>query len=130
MFCPNCGKEFKIPNQRFCIYCGNELTIISKTSQSRTDNNQYYIAIPRTKPISADIQIPVRKKERTIPGPHSKKCLIFGILSICIILVGYYIGSNILNYLVYRTIFQNFYSNYYSIYQTKELQILLLILKL
>ena len=126
MFCPNCGRELKVPNQRFCVHCGNDLTIISKTSQSRTDGTQY-LAIPRTKPIPADSYFPVRKKEKVVPGPHSKKCLGFALVSIGIGLFAYYFGSNALSYIFLRSMFPSSYFDYSESEIIRLLFILLII---
>ncbi|MFX0141362.1 MAG: zinc-ribbon domain-containing protein, partial [Candidatus Hodarchaeota archaeon] len=126
MYCPNCGKELKVPNQRFCVHCGNDLTIISKTSQSRTDSTRY-LAIPKTKTIPADSYIPVRKQERGIPGSHSKKCLGFALVSIGIGIFAYYFGSYAMSYIFLRSIFQSSFFDYSESEIKRVLFILLII---
>lgn len=126
MFCPNCGTELKIPNQKFCVQCGNDLTIISETSQSRTDSTQY-LAIPRTKPIPADNYIPIKKQERGIPGLHSKKCLGFALVSIGIGIFAYYFGSYAMSYIFLRSIFPFSYFDYSESEIRRVLLILLII---
>ncbi|MFX1275390.1 MAG: zinc-ribbon domain-containing protein [Promethearchaeota archaeon] len=126
MYCPNCGKELKVPNQRFCVHCGNDLTIISKTSQSRTDSTQY-LAIPRTKPLPAPDYFPGYKQEKGVPGPHSKKCLGFALISIGIGIFAYYFGSYAMRYIFLRSMFQFSYFNY-SESEIKRILFILLIL--
>lgn len=126
MYCPNCGKESKIPNQKFCIHCGNDLTIISKTSQSRTDSSQY-LAIPRSKAVPVVNYIPASKQERGIPGSHSKKCLGFALISIGIGLFAYYFGSYAMSYIFLRSIFQ--FSNFgYSESEIERILSILLVI--
>lgn len=71
MFCPNCGEEISYSNQKFCHKCGSEIIITSKIPQLQQTA------------VSSDFQTNQSIKEGR-PGPHSKKCLAFSIISIAI----------------------------------------------
>ncbi len=84
MFCINCGEKLIEPNQKFCQNCGNEIPTTIEAPQLRTGRDQY---ISKTSLQSTrggtnflvSQQKPVKIKGR--PGPHSKRCLGFGIAS-------------------------------------------------
>ena len=96
MFCPNCGVELNIPLQNFCYNCGTKIPIISKVHQTEPE----------------DIMQKTPVKIEKGPGSHSKKCLAFALISLGIGLFAYYFGSNVIGYMVFRTMFKFPYFNY------------------
>jgi len=85
MFCPNCGEKLDPKNQKFCPNCGSEL---SNTAQApQTVENQVSPTI-RSVPVYESKTINVGG-----PGPHSKKCFTFAILSLALGGVGFAFGG-------------------------------------
>ena len=96
MFCPNCGEELKEPNQKFCHYCGNELSATTRAPQLRTERAQEVspISSPST-PEVAEAQFIVQKPITSVGvGPNSKKCLVFAIVSIGLAVASWIVGFN------------------------------------
>lgn len=102
MFCPSCGAELIALDQKFCQNCGCLISTISEGSQSKTIQPQYtspniiqttegYVYVPVYQ------QKPIKKNEP--PGPYSKKCLGFAIISAALVYVGYNIGSSAMDLL-------------------------------
>ena len=90
MFCPNCGEKLESQNQKFCSSCGSELSNTpdaAQASQLRAEENQAS-PIVRSVPIYESKNINVGG-----PGPHSKKCLTFAILSLALGGVGIAFGA-------------------------------------
>lgn len=100
MFCPNCGIELKILNQKFCHNCGSNLTIISETPQLRSEKAQP-LNIPKSQPTSGYTYIPVSKPLPDDPYPNSRKCLGFGIASIATVIQGIIISGPIIIFRLY-----------------------------
>jgi len=87
MFCSNCGEKLHSQNQKFCPSCGSELSNIPDTPQLRAEENQASPTV-RSVPVYESKTINVGG-----PGPHSKKCLTFAIVSLAIGGVGFAFGS-------------------------------------
>lgn len=92
MFCPNCGKEIEIPNQRFCQNCGSDLSIVSETPQSMPS--------PQPAPKVPNSQF-MEQKPVKIKGPYSKRSLGFGIASLIIAMTLFNIGSSFIMFPTY-----------------------------
>ena len=98
MFCPNCGEKLESQNQKFCSSCGSELFNTPDTPhapQLRAEENQ----------VSPTVRSVPDYESKTInvggPGPHSKKCLAFAIVSLAFAGVGYVFGGvNIMRFLL------------------------------
>ncbi|MFX0141363.1 MAG: hypothetical protein ACFFDN_47435 [Candidatus Hodarchaeota archaeon] len=104
MFCPNCGIELKIPDQKFCHNCGNHITIISKSPQLRPERAQF-LTIPKSHPTLRYTYIPVSKPLPDNPYPNSRKCLGFGLASIAIAIQGLIVSGSILIFSLYIVAF-------------------------
>jgi len=85
MFCPNCGEKLDPQNQKFCPNCGSELSSTPQAPQAV--ENQVSPTI-RSVPVYESKPINVGG-----PGPHSKECLTFAILSLALGGVGFAFGS-------------------------------------
>jgi len=82
MFCKNCGEKFESPNQKFCASCGSE---ISNTPAAPQTPQAPQIKAERYQAPSADRSVPVYESKPIRvggPGPHSKKCFAFSIVSL------------------------------------------------
>ncbi len=97
MFCPNCGEKLESQNQKFCASCGSVLS-----------NTPYAPQVPQLKVEENRVSPKVRSvpvyESKTInvggPGPHSKKCFAFSIVSLGLVGVAYFFGgSNLFRYL-------------------------------
>jgi hypothetical protein len=106
MFCPNCGEKLESTFQKFCSSCGSELFNTPDTPQA-----------PQLRAEEKHVSPPVRPapvyESKTIrvggPGPHSKRCFAFAIVSLGLVGVAYfYGGSNLFR------IFTPYYYYYYS----------------
>ena len=90
MFCPNCGETLDTPNQRFCSSCGSELfntPDIPQAPQLRAVENQVSstvrsVSVYQSKPINIGG-----------PGPYSKNCFAFAIISIALAITGFIFGG-------------------------------------
>ena len=98
-------------NQKFCHNCGTNLEFTFKAPQIRTES-----IIPKTL---------VKKDER--PGPYSVRSLVFGILSIGIVLFAYYFGSGVMQFIFFRGIYRYFFPNYPTEVILRILMILIII---
>lgn len=98
MFCPNCGTKLVKLNQKFCHICGNDLTIIFKTPQIRTERSQYAtIAKSQSTPVYTDFPDSQQKPVKTSEvGPYSKKCLVFALVSFALAIFCVFSGGAIL----------------------------------
>ncbi|MHA1479438.1 MAG: zinc-ribbon domain-containing protein [Promethearchaeota archaeon] len=85
MFCPNCGEKLENQNQNFCPNCGSELSNTPQAPQA--EENQVPLPV-KSAPVYESKTINVGG-----PGPHSKKCLTFAILSLALGGVGFAFGS-------------------------------------
>jgi len=93
MFCPNCGEKLESQNQKFCASCGSELSNTPDAAQA-----------PQLKVEEKHVSQPVRPvpvyESKTInvggPGPHSKRCFAFAIVSLGLVGVAYYLGGSTL----------------------------------
>jgi len=89
MFCQNCGAKLEMENQRFCQNCGSEIFSEYETPQIITE-------IDQNKTTTESIPIPqygTTLKKGGEPGPYSKRCLGFGIVSLIIGVITFNIGS-------------------------------------
>jgi len=89
MFCQNCGAKLEMEKQRFCQNCGSEIFYESETPQIITETDQ-------NKTTTESIPIPqyaTTIKKGGEPGPYSKRCLGFGIVSLIIGVITFNIGS-------------------------------------
>ncbi|KKN24759.1 hypothetical protein LCGC14_0891650 [marine sediment metagenome] len=96
MFCPSCGSELTEPNQSFCSKCGSEIGARLEIPQLRTERpRQVSTNTLQSPPESTSVQIyqqkPMIKEGR--PGPYSKKCLVFAIVSIGLAISGLVIST-------------------------------------
>ena len=91
MFCQNCGEKYESQNQRFCTNCGSELSNIfdvPQTPQVRVEENQASSTV-RSIPVYESKSIKVGG-----PGPNSKMCFVFAIVSIALAIAGFIFGGN------------------------------------
>ena len=91
MFCQNCGEKLESQNQKFCPNCGSELSNIfnaPQTPQLRVEENQASSTV-RSIPVYESKSI----KEGG-PGPNSKMCFAFAIVSIALAIAGFIFGGN------------------------------------
>ena len=82
MFCKNCGEKLESPNQKFCASCGSE---ISNTPAAPQTPQAPQLKAERYQAPSADRSAPVYESKPIRvggPGPHSKKCFAFSIVSL------------------------------------------------
>lgn len=86
MFCPNCGEEIIEQDQKFCQNCGSEIPTTGEAPQPT-------IVSPKPTPVAQKYSVPkpvptptyVRTAPtRGSPGPASKKCLAFALVSLAI----------------------------------------------
>jgi len=84
MICPNCGEKLESQNQKFCASCGSVLSYTPDAPQLRAEEKQ--VSSP-VEPISVYESKPIKVGR---PGPHSKKCFAFAIVSIALVIVGYF----------------------------------------
>ena len=108
MYCHNCGTELTQQNQKFCVNCGIKLGFTSGAPQIRTES------IIQKKQVKIEEQ----------PGPYSIKCLVFGIISVVIVIFTYYFGSGAVEYIF----FQSMYQDFYPVYQTEDILRILMVL--
>ena len=91
MFCQNCGERLESQNQKFCKNCGSKLSNIfdaPQPPQLRVEENQ---------PASTVRSIPVYESKSIKvggPGPNSKMCFVFAIVSIALAIAGFLFGGN------------------------------------
>ncbi|MBY9014823.1 MAG: zinc ribbon domain-containing protein [Candidatus Lokiarchaeota archaeon] len=89
MFCPNCGETLKSQNQKFCASCGSVIlsTPPPEAPQVRAEEKQV---------LSPAKSVPVYQS-KTIkvggPGPHSKMCFAFALVSLALAGVGFTFGA-------------------------------------
>jgi len=91
MFCQNCGEKYESQNRRFCTNCGSELSNvfdIPQTPQVRVEENQASSTV-RSIPVYESKSIKVGG-----PGPNSKMCFAFAIVSIALAIAGFIFGGN------------------------------------
>ncbi|MFX1442890.1 MAG: zinc ribbon domain-containing protein [Promethearchaeota archaeon] len=84
MFCSNCGKEIIDSNQKFCQYCGNRIQSPSEA-----------VSVQQTPVYTYSATTSHTFFEKGRPGPHSKKCLAFSIISIAMAAVTLEIGGSL-----------------------------------
>jgi hypothetical protein len=98
MFCPKCGQKLIESNQRFCQKCGSEIPTVSKYSQFKIERTPYEsTAIARSKPGYTDSSVSLKKQVASGgPGPLSKKCLVFSIVSIALAIAALYFNFGFL----------------------------------
>ncbi|MFX1480314.1 MAG: zinc-ribbon domain-containing protein [Promethearchaeota archaeon] len=86
MFCPNCGEEIIEQDQKFCQNCGSEIPTTGEVPQRITVS-------PKPTPVAQKYSVPKPVSTPTYvrtaptrggPGPASKKCLAFALVSLAI----------------------------------------------
>ena len=93
MFCKNCGEKLESQNQKFCASCGSE---ISNTPAAPQTPQAPQIKAERYQAPSADRSVPVYESKPIRvggPGPHSKKCFAFSIVSLGLAGAGFIFGG-------------------------------------
>jgi hypothetical protein len=84
MFCPNCGEELRISNQRFCHNCGFEIPSMFDTPPRSTVKYQREPIIKNQRTVQ--YPPPVISKQKPVisggAGKHSKLCLGFSLASL------------------------------------------------
>lgn len=89
MFCQNCGEKLNSSNQKFCASCGSELPYTPPAApQLRAEENQVSSTI-RSTPVYESKPFKVGG-----PGPNSKMCFAFAIVSIALAIVGFIFGGS------------------------------------
>ena len=88
MFCPNCGEQLDSQNQKFCSSCGSELFNTPQAPKLKVEENHVSPTV-RSVP---DYESKIIKVGG--PGPHSKKCFAFSIVSLGLIGVAYFFGGS------------------------------------
>jgi len=102
MFCTNCGVELAVPNQKFCHNCGNKIPLFSGSPKLRT---QYVPSAISKQTIS--MQKPIVNQEK--PGVYSIKCFVFSIISNVLAVISFFLGANLLSYIILSHISRNYY---------------------
>jgi len=107
MFCQNCGEKVEKLDQKFCASCGSVISSTPDAPQApqlKVEENQV------SSPVKS---VPVyESKTLTVggPGPHSKKCFAFAIVSLALAGVGFAFGAT--NFM--RFLMPYYYYPYYS----------------
>ena len=104
MFCPNCGEKLESQNQKFCASCGSELSNTPDTAQAPQLKIEEKQVSPAVRSVPAYESKTIRVGG---PGPHSKKCFAFSIVSIGLVGVAYYFGGS--NLFMFLTPYYYFY---------------------
>ena len=97
MYCPNCGVKLESQNQKFCASCGSAISNAPDAPQA----SQLKVEENRVSPKVRSVPVYESKTIREGgPGPHSKKCFAFSIVSLGLVAVAYFFGgSNLFRYL-------------------------------
>jgi len=93
MFCKNCGEKLETPNQKFCASCGSEISNIPAAPQTPQAPQ---LKVERYQAPSAVRSVPVYESKPIRvggPGPHSKKCFAFSIVSLGLAGAGFIFGG-------------------------------------
>ena len=101
MYCPNCGVKLESQNQKFCASCGSAISNAPDVPQA-PQAPQLKVEENRVLPKARSVPV---YESKTInvggPGPHSKKCFAFSIVSLGLVGVAYFFGgSNLFTYLI------------------------------
>lgn len=91
MYCPNCGTQITT-SRNFCPNCGTDIRTISAALQSGSVRSQ-----SRTQSIIST-KVPAQKMQ-VRPGPHSRKCLKFALVSFIMGIVTGVIGLVVIRFL-------------------------------
>jgi len=86
MFCPNCGEKLESQNQNFCPNCGSKHSYIPDAPELKAAVNQMESTVK-----SIPVYTPKTIKAGG-PGPHSKMCFAFALVSIALAIVGISFG--------------------------------------
>ena len=96
MFCPNCGNILPIENQSFCHNCGYNIPEVLYDSEKEVRKRNYespHGSQHIWKPPTQRYPIKHKKPSRDVrPGPYSKKCLGYSIVSLVIAAIAGFIG--------------------------------------
>lgn len=95
MFCYNCGVELKITNQKFCHNCGTNLKFSSESPQLRNERIQYG-SNTITQKTPGYTYVHISQPFPDDPYQNSRISLIFGIVSIALIILGIIISGPIM----------------------------------
>jgi len=87
MFCPNCGEKLESQIQKFCPNCGSKLSYTPDAPGLKAAVNQAESTVKST-PIYASKTFKVDG-----PGPHSKMCFAFALVSIALAIVSFNFGA-------------------------------------
>jgi len=105
MFCKNCGEKLDTLDQKFCASCGS---VISNTPDA-PQAPQLKVEENRVSPTVRSVPVYESKSIKVGgPGPHSKKCFAFSIVSLGLVGAAYLFGGS--NLFRYFTPFAYYYS--------------------
>ena len=93
MFCKNCGEKLESQNQKFCASCGSEISntpAAPQTPQAPQLKAEQYQAPKAVRSVPVYESKPIRVGG---PGPHSKKCFAFSIVSLGLAGAGFIFGG-------------------------------------
>ena len=126
MFCPNCGEELRISNQRFCHNCGFEIPSMFDTPPRSKEKYQYE-SIVKSQPTAQYLHAPISKERPIISGgagKYTKLSFGFALVSLGISIFGLIIGSG---FYLMTQIYYIYYFISYSIIIGMIIEIILVI---
>lgn len=96
MFCQNCGEKLETPNQKFCGSCGSAIYNTPAAPKAPQAPQAPQLKAERYQAPSAVRSVPVYESKPIRvggPGPHSKKCFAFSIVSLGLAGAGFIFGG-------------------------------------
>ena len=109
MFCQNCGEKLESQDQKFCARCGSAISTTPDAPQAP----QLKVEENRVSPKAKSVPVYASKTIRVGgPGPHSKKCFAFAIVSLALAGVGFAFGAT--TFMRFLMPYYYYYSPYYS----------------